>query len=69
MLVVLVLRLFRTSRRIDAAWVALAGTLLALWIAAPWRLATDSGVLSEDGDFHRACSCMTVSPPSCVACC
>jgi NADH-quinone oxidoreductase subunit N len=41
MLVVLVLRLFRTGRRIDAAWVVLAGGLLALWIAAPWRLATD----------------------------
>jgi NADH-quinone oxidoreductase subunit N len=42
MLAVLLFRLFRAGRRIDAAWIALAGTLLALWWAAPWRLATDS---------------------------
>ncbi len=40
-LAVLLARLLRASRRIDAAWIALAGTCLAFWWAAPWQLITD----------------------------
>jgi NADH-quinone oxidoreductase subunit N len=41
-LAVLLARLFRTTRRIDAAWIALAGTLLALAGTIPWHLTTDA---------------------------
>ncbi|MHB8865595.1 MAG: NADH-quinone oxidoreductase subunit N [Pirellulaceae bacterium] len=40
-LVVLMFRLFSGGRRIDTAWLALAGALLALWVTAPWRLLVD----------------------------
>jgi len=38
---VLLSRLFRVTRRLDAAWIALLGTLLALWWASPWHLLID----------------------------
>jgi len=40
-LLVLLCRLFRATRWVDAAWIACAGAVLALWWAAPWRLLTD----------------------------
>jgi NADH-quinone oxidoreductase subunit N len=42
-LALLLLRLFRITRNLDAAWVALVGAGLALAAAAPWQLLSDPG--------------------------
>lgn len=46
-LALLLLRLFRVTRPIDAAWVALVGAGLSLVAAAPWQLLNDAGGINR----------------------